>query len=218
MEDILVIDKPTGMTSHDVVDVVRRRLGIRKVGHCGTLDPIATGVLVLLLNKATKRSAEFSASDKEYVCTMKLGISTSSHDLSGDITETGDALKVSDDKIKEAIYSFKGEQEQIPPMVSAKHHKGKRLYKLARKGIEIEREPQIIDVKEIEILKIDKPNAELRILCSKGTYIRTLCHDIGKKLGCGAHMTALRRTRSGDFHIKDAVKLNEVHEDTIRNK
>ena len=210
MDNVLIIDKPSGITSHDVVDEVRRRLGIRKVGHCGTLDPIATGVLVIVLNSATKLSSELSSDDKEYLCAMTLGISTDTQDRTGNILKTTKADTIGEDVIKREILSFRGEQEQIPPMMSAKYHNGKRLYKLARRGIEVEREPRSIDIKEIEILKISKPDVEFRVVCSKGTYIRTLCHDIGQKLGCGAHMAQLRRTRSGNFHIKDAISLEEI--------
>lgn len=210
MNGILVIDKPSGMTSHDIVDFVRRRYRIKKVGHCGTLDPMATGVLVVLLGKATKLSSKLSGEDKEYICTVTLGVSTDTQDVTGNILRASDLDDISSDKVREVILSFKGKQEQIPPMMSAKRYNGKRLYKLARNGIAIRREPHPIDIKEIEILKISKPEADFRIVCSKGTYIRTLCHDMGERLGCGAHMAALRRIRSGRFHIKDALSLGEL--------
>ena len=210
MDRILVIDKPSGMTSHDVVDLVRKKLNIRKVGHCGTLDPMATGVLVILTNKATKRQAELSSDEKEYICTMKLGYATDSHDSTGITTDEATTENINDALIKDVLNSFKGKQKQIPPMVSAKHHKGKRLYKLAREGIVVEREPVDIEIKELEILKIDKDEITFRVVCSKGTYIRTLCDDVGKKLGCFAHMKALRRTRSGSFLIDDALKLDNI--------
>ena len=210
MDRILVIDKPSGMTSHDVVDVVRKKLNIRKVGHCGTLDPMATGVLVILTNKATKRQAELSSDEKEYVCTMVLGSATDSHDSTGKTTHEASTDNINDALIHEALNSFKGKQKQIPPMVSAKHYKGKRLYKLAREGIVVEREPVDIEIRKLEILKIDKDEVRFRVVCSKGTYIRTLCDDIGKRLGCFAHMKALRRTRSGNFLIDDAIKLESI--------
>lgn len=210
MDRILVIDKPSGMTSHDVVDLVRKKLNIRKVGHCGTLDPMATGVLVILTNKATKRQAELSSDEKEYLCTMALGSATDSHDSTGITTDEATTENINDALIKDVLNSFKGKQKQIPPMVSAKHHKGKRLYKLAREGIVVEREPVDIEIKELEILKIDKDEITFRVVCSKGTYIRTLCDDVGKKLGCFAHMKALRRTRSGSFLIDDALKLDNI--------
>lgn len=210
MNGILIIDKPSGMTSHDIVNFVRGRLGIKKVGHCGTLDPLATGVLVLLLDKMTKLSSKFSSDDKEYITTMRLGISTDTQDASGQTIKTARVDSLTAERIKEAVLSFKGRQQQLPPMISAKHHKGKRLYELARQGITVKREPRQIDIKDIEILRLSKAEVEFRVTCSKGTYIRTLCHDIGEKLGCGAHMKALRRIRSGAFHIKDAISLADV--------
>ncbi|MFH1645619.1 MAG: tRNA pseudouridine(55) synthase TruB [Candidatus Omnitrophota bacterium] len=210
MEEILVVDKPSGMTSHDVVDVIRKVYNIRKVGHCGTLDPMATGVLVLLLGKATKLSAKLSAQDKEYVCGMKLGVVTDSHDSMGKVIQEMEVDNIYEQKIKEVIRSFVGKQQQVPPMVSAKQYKGKRLYMLARKGIEVKREPVDIEISDIEILEINKPFVRFKVYCSKGTYIRTLCNDIGQKLGCGAHMTELRRIASGKFHIDQAVKLEDL--------
>jgi len=210
MDTTLIIDKPQGMTSHDVVDFVRKKFKIRKVGHCGTLDPMATGVLVILLGKATKLSAKLSGSDKEYVCTLRLGMTTDSQDATGKPIDRSSIEGITIDQVEKVIYSFKGQQQQIPPMVSAKYHNGKRLYKLARKGIEVERDPQSIDVKEIEIIKVAMPEIMLRVACSKGTYIRTICHDIGQRLGCGGHMSALRRISSGSFHIKDAVSLDVI--------
>lgn len=198
------------MTSHDVVDFARRRLCIRKVGHCGTLDPIATGVLVLLLGSSTKLSAKLSADDKEYLCTMRLGSSTDTQDRSGRILKRAGTSNLAEDAIREAVLSFKGIQQQMPPMVSAKHHKGKRLYELARRGVEVERRSRTIEIKEIELLEIRRPDVRFRVVCSKGTYIRTLCHDIGEGLGCGAHMEQLRRIRSGRFHIDDAVSLEDL--------
>jgi len=210
MDDIIIIDKPSGMTSHDVVAIARRTLKIKKIGHCGTLDPMATGVLVLVLNKATKLSASFCADDKEYVCLMKLGVVTDTQDASGEVISSNSTEAIDGSVIEDTILSFQGKQEQIPPMISAKHHNGTRLYKLARKGIVVEREPVEIEIKDIEVINIADDEAEFRVVCSKGTYIRTLCHDIGKKLGCGAHMKALRRIRSGKFCIEDAIALKDI--------
>ncbi len=210
MDDIIIIDKPSGMTSHDVVAIARRTLKIKKIGHCGTLDPLATGVLVLVVNKATKLSASLSADDKEYLCVMELGVVTDTQDATGEVISRSSTDAIDKLAVEEAILSFHGKQEQIPPMVSAKHHNGKRLYKLARKGIVVEREPVDIEIKDIEILNIKDNKAEFRVVCSKGTYIRTLCHDIGQKLGPGAHMKSLRRTRSGRFCIKDAIALEDI--------
>jgi tRNA pseudouridine55 synthase len=210
MDNILVIDKPAGMTSHDIVDAVRRRFGIRKVGHCGTLDPMATGVLVVLMNEATKLSAKFSCESKEYLCGVTLGMTTDTQDSTGKAIEKKETGALPWTTIKNAVSSFKGRQKQIPPMVSAKYHNGQRLYKLARKGIVVKRGPVDIEIQSIEIVSINGDNIELKIACSKGTYIRTLCHDLGKRLGCGAHMNSLRRTRSGDFYIKDAIRLKDI--------
>jgi len=211
VKDIFVVDKPQGMTSHDVVNFVRKVYNIRKVGHCGTLDPLATGVLVILVGKATRLSSQLVSDDKEYITTMKLGITTDTQDSTGKIMATSKLDGIVGDDIREAILSFKGMQEQVPPMVSAKRHKGRRLYELARKGIEVKRAPHPIEVKGIEVINIQMPYVEFKIVCSKGTYIRTLCHDIGERLRCGAHMTSLRRTRSGNFHIKDALTLEQLH-------
>ena len=210
MDDIIIIDKPSGMTSHDVVAIARRTLKIKKIGHCGTLDPMATGVLVLVMNKATKLSASLCADDKEYICVIKLGVATDTQDASGEVISSSSTEAINRFAIEDAILSFHGKQEQIPPMISAKHHKGKRLYKLARKGIVVERDPVEIEIKDIEVISIKDDQAEFRVVCSKGTYIRTLCHDIGKELGCGAHMKALRRIRSGKFCIEDAIALKDI--------
>jgi tRNA pseudouridine55 synthase len=210
MDKVLIIDKPQGMTSHDVVDIVRRRLGIKKVGHCGTLDPMATGVLVVVMGKATKQSAALSSQDKEYICRITLGASTDTYDSTGKITQEKQLEGITESAIKDMILSFKGEQQQVPPMISAKHHNGQRLYRLARKGFVVERKPVDIDIKDIEIHTINGRDVDFRVTCSKGTYIRTLCNDIGEKLGCGAHMSQLRRIRSGEFHIKDAIALKDI--------
>ena len=209
MDNVLIIDKPAGMTSHDVVDAVRRKLKVKRVGHCGTLDPMATGVLVLVMNKATKLSAELSADDKEYLCSISIGITTDTHDATGKLISQKGVDALDTKTIRDAILSFRGKLKQVPPMLSAKHHKGERLYNLARKGITVKRDPVDVEIKDIEVLNIKDNEAAFRLVCSKGTYVRTLCHDIGERLGCGAHMKSLRRIRSGSFHIKDAVSLGE---------
>ncbi|MGB2629792.1 MAG: tRNA pseudouridine(55) synthase TruB, partial [Candidatus Omnitrophota bacterium] len=199
MEDpfgLLIVDKAKGMTSHDVVDLVRRKFRIKKVGHAGTLDPGATGVLVLLVGKATKLSGDFLNQDKEYVATMRLGEKTDTGDSAGKIIEARE-IRVSEKEIKDVMEGFLGESYQVPPMVSAKKVNGKRLYKIARKGIEIERQPKKIFIKEIETISVELPCVKFRVICSKGTYIRQLAEDAGEKLGCGAHLTELERTRSG---------------------
>ncbi len=210
MDNILIIDKPSGMTSHDVVAAVRRKLKIKKVGHCGTLDPMATGVLVLVMNKATKLSATLSADDKEYLCLMKIGVTTDTQDATGKVIGSNSTEAIDKPTLEDAILSFNGKQKQIPPMISAKHHNGKRLYALARKGIVVKRDPIDIEIKDIQIVNVKDDEAEFRVTCSKGTYIRTLCHDIGRKLGCGAHMKSLRRLRSGKFYIEDAISFEDI--------
>ncbi|MFH1552397.1 MAG: tRNA pseudouridine(55) synthase TruB [Candidatus Omnitrophota bacterium] len=206
---ILVVDKQKGMTSHDVVKMVRDRFAIKKVGHAGTLDPNATGVLVLLLGRATKLSGKFLNEDKEYEATMKLGEKTDSGDSDGKLISTKEVCS-SEEKIRDTMAEFFGEIEQVPPMVSAKRVKGKRLYKLARKNIEVERQPQKIVIKKMKIFGIEPPFVRFGIVCSKGTYVRQLADDIGERLGCGAHLTELNRTRSGSFSIDMAVSFSEL--------
>ena len=209
LSGVLVIDKEKGMTSHDVVSAVRKKFSIKKVGHAGTLDPNATGVLVLLVGKATKLSQKYSSQEKEYEATMKLGERTDSGDSEGNIISSGNVTS-SEEEIKGVIDSFIGETEQVPPMVSAKQVGGKRLYKLARKGVVVEREPQKIYIKDIKVKKIDLPFVVFTVTCSKGTYIRQLADDVGEKLSSGAHLTELCRLRSGDFSLEDAVKLSDL--------
>ncbi|MFC1549205.1 tRNA pseudouridine(55) synthase TruB [Candidatus Omnitrophota bacterium] len=214
MEDpfgVLIVDKGKGMTSHDVVKAVRRKFSIKKVGHAGTLDPNATGVLILLLGKATKLSDRFLNEDKEYLAVMKLGERTDSGDSDGKLMETRKVL-VSEEEIKEVLRGFTGETEQVPPMVSAKQVKGKRLYKLARKGIEVEREPRKIFIKLIEVVDADIPLVTFKVICGKGTYIRQLAEDAGENLGCGAHLTELRRLRSGSFSLDQAITFSDLLE------
>jgi len=206
---ILIVDKEKGLTSHDVVKRVRSHFKLKKVGHAGTLDPNATGVLVLLIGKATKQSANFLNKEKEYFATVKLGERTDSCDCDGQIIEKKD-VTVTEEEVKQVILSFIGESEQIPPMVSAKKIAGKRLYSLARKGIEVERKSRTIVISDIEISEISLPIVKFRCACSKGTYIRQLADDIGKELGCGAHLTDLKRLRSGAFTIEQAIFLTEL--------
>lgn len=209
---ILNIYKEKGYTSHDVVNIVRKKLNRIKTGHTGTLDPDATGVLPICLGKATKIS-EYIASDiKEYKATVRLGQKTTTQDTSGDIIEEKD-VSISKEEIENVVSSFLGEINQIPPMYSAIKINGKKLYELAREGKEIERKQRTIQIFNIKINKfLDEKNFEITVLCSKGTYIRTLCNDIGEKLGCGACMANLIRTRTGNFYLKNAIKLNELDE------
>jgi len=210
MDGVIVIDKPQGWTSHDVVNFVRKKSGIRKVGHAGTLDPMATGVLVVLPGKSTKLSQEYSQHDKRYLTRMILGVTTDTQDAEGRIIKTQPVSGITDKKIEEALKEFKGEIEQVPPMVSAIKHKGQPLYKLARKGISIARKPRQIFVEELKLTSYKMPEVTLDITCSKGTYVRTLCDDIGNRLGCGGHMSYLRRVRSGKFGIEEAVTVEDL--------
>ena len=209
---IISIDKPAGWTSFDVVNFLRNRYNIPKVGHCGTLDPAATGLLVLTLGKFTSYSSRFAGEDKVYEATLRLGMITDSYDLEGEVTSTCDASNLDDETVKEAIMSFTGCQKQLPPMVSAVKVGGKKLYELARKGIEVEREPRDIEISRIDITRCANPDYDFTVECSKGTYIRTLCHDIGQKLGVGGTLAALRRTRSGKFNISDAITIEKIKE------
>lgn len=209
MNGFLVVDKPAGITSHDVVDRVRRILGIRKIGHLGTLDPIGVGVLVLAVGKATKAVRYFVTDDKEYTTTVRLGTITDTQDLDGTLLEQR-PVNVTAEDFERALDRFRGDIEQIPPMVSAKKVGGKRLYKLHRQGIEVKREPKPVRIYEIDLREFAPPEAMFHVRCSKGTYIRTLCADIGEALGCGGAMAWLRRTKSGFFSIEDAVTLEAL--------
>lgn len=208
---VLIVDKPVGMTSHDVVQKLRRAFGWRKVGHAGTLDPLASGVLVILVGKATRAQQRFLNDDKEYRGTMLLGVETDTHDADGEVVARHEGpCGISREALERVFAEFRGEIRQIPPMVSAVKHKGKPLYKYARKGQEIAREPRPIRILKLEVLGLDNDRVEFEVCCSKGTYVRTLAHDIGRKLGCGAHLRTLRRVRSGPFTEADARGLEEI--------
>ncbi len=208
-EGIIVIDKPPGPTSHDVVDAVRRKLAIRRVGHTGTLDPAAGGVLVIMLGKATKLSRFLMPGEKSYTATLKLGFETDTMDIEGSVTDRKTVPDYSKEEILRALESFKGTQPQVPPMFSAKKVNGKKLYKLAREGKEIERKPSEITIFDIGLLDYSRPEVTFYVKCSKGTYLRVLCSDIGRKLGCCACMTALKRTQNGVFKLENAVTLDD---------
>ncbi len=204
---LLLVDKEAGCTSFHLVSLLRRLTSIEKIGHAGTLDPFATGVMVMLIGKeATKKSETFLSSDKEYRATLQLGITTETYDLEGAIVERNDKVPTLAE-IELAKSSFQGEILQIPPMYSAKKVAGKKLYDLARKGIVIERQPVLVRM-EIELLNYQYPMLEIEVKCSKGTYIRSLAHDIGQFLGCGAHLFELTRTRSGPFRLEDCISQN----------
>ncbi len=211
IDGILIIDKETDMTSHDAVRIVKRTLGAKKVGHLGTLDPSATGVLALVINKATKYADKFGGGEKIYSATVKLGEVTDTYDQEGKITEIKSVEGVTAGDVEKALKSFVGKISQLPPMFSAVKKNGTPLYKLARKGIEVEREAKEVEIFKIDSIEVDMPNVSFKVSCSRGTYIRTLAFDLGEKLGVGGHLTALRRTGSGMFHIEDSVspRLNK---------
>ncbi|HXK50405.1 MAG TPA: tRNA pseudouridine(55) synthase TruB [Clostridiales bacterium] len=208
---ILLIDKEPDCTSFDVVAKLRKILHIRKIGHAGTLDPFATGLLVMLVGKATKMQDGLMMNDKIYECTIKLGERTDSFDRTGTVISTSEK-QVTEEEIRQAVMSFVGEGEQLPPMFSAVKKDGKRLYELARKGVEIEREPRKITIHSIDLLESGRDSFRMRVNCSKGTYIRSLADDIGTKLGTYAHLKELRRVSSGEYSVNDAFRLNEFQE------
>lgn len=208
MDGILIVDKPQGMTSHDVVDIVRRRFNLKKAGHAGTLDPMATGVLVMLMGSYTKLSDKLMAGEKDYEGTLILGGSSDTGDAWGKISASGKTPGFTREEIEVAFSKFSGEIDQTPPMYSAVKVNGSRLYKLARKGITVAVAPRKVSIKDIVVTGVSMPEVSFKLTCSKGTYIRQLCVDIGNALGCGAYMSALRRTRSGDFKIGDAVTID----------
>jgi len=208
MHGLLVLNKPKGMTSFSAVNAIHKLIGV-KAGHAGTLDPMAEGVLVVLLGKFTKKAKEFESSIKEYETEITFGVETDSLDSTGKVLSRKE-VNITKPQLEEAMSQFNGEIEQIPPMVSAIHHKGKRLYELARQGIEVERVPRKITIHKLELKSFDKDRARFVVSCSKGTYIRTLCADIGSSLGCGAHMSKLTRIKSGEFSLSDSITLEEA--------
>jgi len=213
LDGILLVDKPTGWTSHDVVNFVRGRYRLAKVGHGGTLDPMATGLLVLLLGKGTKSSETVMRGEKVYEGTVRLGAITDSQDADGDVVETRPVPDdLTRDAVEEVLARFKGDIEQIPPMVSAVKKDGERLYKKARKGEVVERDPRPVTIHELALTNLRPGEFDIRVRCTKGTYIRTLAHDIGEALGCGAHLSALRRTASGDFRVDDAIDVEALRD------
>jgi tRNA pseudouridine55 synthase len=209
-DGVLLVDKAGGMTSHDVVAVVRRKLEIKKVGHCGTLDPIATGLLLLTIGRGTKIQDLLMSEDKSYSGTLTLGASTSTQDREGEVVEARPVPAFSDEQIRAAFDKFRGDFYQMPPMVSAKKVQGVPLYKLAREGKVVEREPRLIHVYSYSIDKIALPDIDFTVVCSKGFYVRTYAHDIGETLGCGAHLKNLRRTKSGRFSVDLAISVADI--------
>jgi len=210
VDGILLVDKPAGLTSHDIVDRIRRRFRFRKVGHGGTLDPMATGLLVVLLGRGTRLSERFTASDKQYEGVMRLGVRTDTDDVDGTVIAEADPSAVTEAQLREAMARRTGDLMQTPPMVSAVKQGGVPLYKLARKGHTVERKPRLIHVYAFTLLGYEPPRARFRLACTKGTYVRTLCAEIGEELGCGAFLESLRRTASGPFQVSAARPLDAL--------
>ena len=198
------------MTSHDVVALIRRKLEMKKVGHCGTLDPIATGLLLLTLGRGTKIQDLLMSEDKEYAGTLMLGITTSTQDRQGEIINERPVPALDENQVRAAFEKFRGDFYQMPPMVSAIKHGGIPLYKLARQGKVVEREPRLVHVYRYTVDRIALPEIDFSVVCSKGFYVRTYVHDIGEMLGCGAHLKSLRRIKSGRFHVDRAISVAEI--------
>ncbi|MGE5280633.1 MAG: tRNA pseudouridine(55) synthase TruB [Deltaproteobacteria bacterium] len=216
-EGLLIIDKPAGVTSHDVVETVRRRFKMKRVGHSGTLDPVATGILVVLLGKATKLFAQFVHFDKAYEATLRLGAVTSTGDIEGKVIKEEDPSRVTEEDVRRVMATFLGARQQVPPMVSAIKHKGRRLYELARRGIQVERTARAIKIYELVITGVHLPEVDFMVRCSKGTYVRRLGEEIGEALGVGGFIVRIRRTALGPFRIEDAVPLDRIDESHIRD-
>lgn len=208
---ILLLNKEPGFTSHDAVAKLRGILRFRRIGHAGTLDPMAQGLLVMLLGKATRASEYASGAEKEYIADFILGVETDTQDTTGNVLAEA-PVDVTETQLRQALASFEGGYDQVPPMYSAIQKDGVRLYDLARKGKEVERESRFIALPLLELLSFEAPRGKLRVRCSKGTYIRTLCHDLGQRLGCGGAMSALTRVQAGDFSLEDALTLGEVEQ------
>lgn len=217
MEGIIVVNKPTGITSHDVVSCVRRKFKMRRVGHAGTLDPLATGVLVMLLGKSTKLFNKFEAFDKAYKATLILGTKTTTADIEGEVIQQVPYDSLTRKQVEDVFKEFIGEIQQTPPMVSAIKIKGKRLYQLARKGIEVKRTPRKVNIKTLKLLEFDLPKVKFYLECSKGTYVRKLAEDVGERLGCAACICEIERTQVGPFAIDKAVTLEELNESHLEN-
>ena len=210
LDGAILVDKPAGPTSHDVVDAIRRKFGIKKVGHCGTLDPNATGLLIIVLGRGTKLSERLMGDDKVYEGAIKFGEETDSYDCDGELTASLPVPLLTLEQLNEEAAKFIGDQMQMPPMVSAIKKNGVPLYKLARKGIEVEREPRLIHIYNFRFTEYTEPLGKIRVACTKGTYVRSIAHDLGQKLGCGAHLATLRRSVSGKFDVADATRLDDV--------
>ncbi len=210
MQGVLNIIKPPHTTSHDVVAIARRALGIKKIGHTGTLDPMAAGVLPICIGRATKIVELIQNDKKTYRCEMTLGAVTDTQDVWGEVLASSPVEEITEQEIREAVMDFIGEIEQIPPMYSALKVNGKKLYELAREGVTVDRKPRMRHIYSIEIIRIEGEKVWMDVECAKGTYIRTLCHDIGQKLGCGAHMSFLLRTATGIFNLENGITLETL--------
>lgn len=215
LDGVLLVDKPTDHTSHDVIARLRGKLKMKRIGHAGTLDPMATGVLVVLVGKATRASQYLMSLDKEYAGTIKLGQVTNTQDAEGEVLETRPVPPLTEADVRAAMQSFVGDQYQTPPMYSAIKIDGVPLYKMARKGEEIEREPRFVRVSSFELTRFALPEVDFVLRCSKGTYVRTIAHDFGAKLGCGGHLSALRRTATGKFVISQCLTLDQIQALTL---
>lgn len=214
IQGILLVNKPKGKTSFSLVRELRKRLGVKKIGHAGTLDPFATGVMVMLIGRHyTRLSDQFLLKDKEYIAQVYLGVATDTYDCDGQPISHSDKIP-SLQEIQHALQDFQGEIEQVPPMYSAKKSQGKKLYELARQGQSVEREAVKVSV-QIDLLTYAYPYLELKVSCSKGTYVRSLAHDLGQKLACGAHLANLTRTRSGTFHLRDCLDGSRLQEPAL---
>src|SRR5512139_3782625 len=209
---VLVVDKPVGMTSHDVVQAIRNGTNLRRAGHTGTLDPRASGVLVVLVGPAVRLSEYVSASDKRYQATIHLGSTTDTYDAEGKITSSGSVDNITEEQFEEALQQFIGEIQQVPPPYSAIKIQGRKAYEMAREGEEVELQPRTIQVYSLELLEWNPPEAVIDVFCSSGTYVRSLANDLGDALGCGAHLVGLRRTKSGRFTLRDAVSLRRLQD------
>ncbi len=214
-DGVLLVDKPSGPTSHDIVDRIRRQFRLRKVGHGGTLDPQATGLLVILIGRATRLSGLMMSSDKVYEGEITFGVITDSYDADGTIVEERDPSGLDREAVARTMTAMQGDRMQLPPMVSAVKKNGVPLYKHARKGREVERSPRLIRIYEFRLLNFEPPRVAFRMRCTKGTYVRSVCHELGLELACGAHLSRLCRTRSGKLKIEDALSMDRVLDCTL---
>ncbi|TAN62047.1 tRNA pseudouridine(55) synthase TruB [bacterium] len=217
MDGLLLIDKPQGITSHDVVDIARRKFNMRRIGHAGSLDPLATGLLIILVGKATSHFNRYMHFDKEYNATLRLGAATDSGDSQGKVTASNVSYAhISEPRVLEAFKGLEGRTENVPPMISALKHKGRPLYELARQGITVERKPRLVEIYRLTLLKYSPPDIEFEVKCSKGTYIRSLAEEIARRLDCVGHISQIRRISIGPYKVSEAKKIDNFDADDIR--